>query len=188
MNGDRANFNDLIYVPLKGSDIQFANIIASDFNSAIRGTTAGNVVLYTPAEQQAAFEGYINQDSYLRTKRGQYVDRNARVLPMLHRVDFSVTQDFYIKIAGKQNNFQFRADILNFGNLLNKDWGVTQRVTTTNPLTYRSTNSGGEPVFQLATQTEANGTRALIKDTFQRNASAFDVWTAQFTLRYIFGK
>ena len=188
MNGDRANFNDLIYVPLKGSDIQFANIVASDFNSAIRGTTAGNVVLFTPAEQQAAFEGYINQDSYLRTKRGQYVDRNARVLPMLHRVDFSVTQDFYIKIAGKQNNFQFRADILNFGNLLNKDWGISQRVTTTNPLAYSTTTSGNVPVYKLATQTDANGTRTLIRDTFQRNASVFDVWTAQFTLRYIFGK
>lgn len=106
---------------------------------------------------------------------------------MLHRVDFSVTQDFYIKIAGKQNNFQFRADILNFGNLLNKDWGISQRVTTTNPLNYRTTVAD-VPYYQLATQTEANGTRTLIRDTFQRNASVFDVWTAQFTLRYIFGK
>jgi hypothetical protein len=179
MNGDRVSFNDLMYVPLNANQIRF---------EPLRVVSNGVTTTYTEAQQQAAFEGFVNQDSYLRTKRGQYVDRNARVLPMLHRVDFSVTQDFYMKIAGKQNNFQFRVDILNFGNLLNKDWGVTQRVTTTNPLAYRSTNSGGEPVFQLATQTEANGTRTLIRDTFQRNASAFDVWTAQFTLRYIFGK
>ncbi|MFV7235191.1 hypothetical protein [Flavobacterium sp. ZB4R12] len=44
------------------------------------------------------------------------------------------------------------------------------------------------PFFQLATQTEDDGTRILIKDTFQKNASTFDVWQAQFTLRYIFGK
>ena len=179
MNGDRVSFNDLMYVPLNANQIRF---------EPLRVVSNGVTTTYTEAQQQAAFDAFINQDSYLRTKRGQYVDRNARVLPMLHRVDFSVTQDFYMKIAGKQNNFQFRVDILNFGNLLNKDWGVTQRVTTTNPLAYRSNTTGNEPIFQLATQTEANGTRTLIRDTFQRNASAFDVWTAQFTLRYIFGK
>jgi hypothetical protein len=51
---------------------------------------------------------------------------------MLHRLDLSVTQDFSINIKGKKNAFQFRADILNFTNLLNKDWGVTQRVTNAN--------------------------------------------------------
>jgi hypothetical protein len=40
----------------------------------------------------------------------------------------------------------------------------------------------------MATQTDASGTRTLIKDTYSKNASAFDVWQAQFTLRYIFGK
>ena len=178
MNGDGTSFNDLMYVPLKGDQIRFQSLSV---------VSNGVTRVYTEAEQQAAFEGFINQDSYLRTKRGQYVDRNARVLPMLHRVDFSVTQDFYIKIAGKQNNFQFRADILNFGNLLNKDWGISQRVTTTNPLNYRTTVAN-VPYYQLATQTEADGSRALIRDTFQKNASVFDVWTAQFTLRYIFGK
>jgi hypothetical protein len=178
MNGDGASFNDLMYVPLKGDQIRFQSLSV---------VSNGVTRVYTEAEQQAAFEGFINQDSYLRTKRGQYVDRNARVLPMLHRVDFSVTQDFYIKIAGKQNNFQFRADILNFGNLLNKDWGISQRVTTTNPLNFRTTVAD-VPYYQLATQTEADGSRTLIKDTFQKNASVFDVWTAQFTLRYIFGK
>jgi hypothetical protein len=38
----------------------------------------------------------------LSTKRGQYVDRNENLLPMLHRVDLSVTQDFFIKIGGKR--------------------------------------------------------------------------------------
>jgi hypothetical protein len=66
------------------------------------------------------------------TRRGQYVERNGFTLPMLHRLDLSVTQDFSINIKGKKNAFQFRADILNFTNLLNKDWGVTQRVTNAN--------------------------------------------------------
>jgi hypothetical protein len=187
MNGDLVNNNDLIFVPLKASDIQFSNIIASDFNSSIRGTAAGNVIVYTPAQQVSAFDQYIEQDKYLSSRRGQYAERNGGVLPMLHRLDLSATQDFYITIAGKKNNFQFRADILNFTNFINKDWGVTQRVTNANVLNYNITTAN-VPFYKLATQVEANGTRVLIKDTFQKNASTFDVWQAQFTLRYIFGK
>jgi hypothetical protein len=91
-------------------------------------------------------------------------------------------------IAGKKNSFQFRADILNFTNFMNKDWGVTQRVTNANVLNYRTATVANIPFFQLATQVEADGSRVLIKDSFQKNASAFDVWQAQFTLRYTFGK
>ncbi|MGO4905417.1 carboxypeptidase regulatory-like domain-containing protein [Flavobacterium sp. W20_MBD1_R3] len=187
MNGDLVNGNDLIYVPMKASDIQFSNIIASDFNSSIRGTAAGDVIVYTPAQQVSAYDQYIEQDKYLSSRRGQYAERNGGVLPMLHRLDLSATQDFYITIAGKKNNFQFRADILNFTNFINKDWGVTQRVTNANVLNYNITTAN-VPFYKLATQVEANGTRVLIKDTFQKNASTFDVWQAQFTLRYIFGK
>jgi hypothetical protein len=71
---------------------------------------------------------------------------------------------------------------------VNKDWGVTQRVTNAQVLNYRTTSAANVPSFQLATQVEADGSRVLIKDSFQKNASAFDVWQAQFTLRYTFGK
>jgi hypothetical protein len=40
----------------------------------------------------------------------------------------------------------------------------------------------------LAQQTDDNGKRYLIKDTLSSNSSVFDVWQAQFTLRYTFGK
>ncbi len=179
MNGDKVNFNDLMFVPLKGSDIRFEPIRAT--------SSPTSAIIFTEAQQQDAFENYIKQDSYLRTRRGMYTERNASVLPMLHRIDLSVTQDFFIKIAGKNNNFQFRADILNFTNLLNKDWGVSKRVTNPNILNARPA-VGGVPFFQMATITDASGNRSLVKDTYQKNASVFDVWQAQFTLRYIFGK
>ncbi|WP_136667298.1 TonB-dependent receptor [Flavobacterium sp. H122] len=175
MNGDRINNNDLIFVPLRGSDIRFQPL------------TVGSVV-YSEADQQAAYDRYIEQDPYLSTRRGQYAERNAVELPMLHRIDLSVTQDFYIKIAGKKNAFQFRADILNFTNLLNNDWGISKRATNTNVLNYRTTNASNVPFFQLATQTNPDGSRELIRQTFQKNASINDVWQAQFTLRYTFGK
>lgn len=179
MNGDKVNNNDLIYVPNSANEIRFSPIT----NTANNITT----VIYTEAQQRLAYDAYINQDKYLSTRRGQYAERNGAIIPMLHRLDLSVTQDFFIKIAGKKNSFQFRADVLNFTNMLNKNWGVTQRVTNSNVLNYKTTTAN-VPFYQLATQTQADGTKILIKDTFQKNASTFDVWQAQFTLRYIFGK
>ena len=178
MNGDRISANDLIYVPKTPTEIRFQPLSV---------VSNGVTRVYTEAEQQLAFDSYIKQDSYLRNRRGQYVERNSNILPMLHRIDLSVTQDFYIKIGGKNNNFQFRADILNFTNFINKDWGISQRVTNRNVLSY-SALVNNEPYYKLATQTDAAGNRFLIKDTYQKNANISDVWQAQFTLRYIFGK
>jgi hypothetical protein len=78
--------NDLLFVPKKASDLRFVPISQN---------LGGSSVFYTEAQQQEAFDKFIDQDAYLSTKRGQYVDRNENLLPMLHRVDLSVTQDFH---------------------------------------------------------------------------------------------
>jgi hypothetical protein len=71
--------------------------------------------------------------------------------------------------------------------MINDDWGVSQRVTNPQILAFSSVNSAGEPLYRLATQTE-NGNTSLIKTTYQRNSSVFDIWQAQLGLRYIFGR
>ena len=174
LNGDRVNNNELIFVPNKGSDIKFAPL------------TVGTRV-YTEAEQQAAFDAYIGQDDYLSTRRGQYAERNSSFLPWLHRFDLSVTQDFFVNVKGQRNTIQLRFDILNFGNMVDNKWGVSQRATNPTILTYNSVVNN-EPVYRLATQKFADGTTGLLKDTYSRNSSVFDVWTAQFGIRYIFGR
>jgi hypothetical protein len=175
MNGDRISNNELIFVPNKGSDIKFAPLVV--------GTRT-----YTEAEQQSAFDSYIGQDEYLSSRRGQYAERNGSFIPMLHRFDLSVVQDIYVNVKGKKNTIQIRADILNFGNLLNNAWGVSQRATIPTILNYSSTNSAGEPVYKLATQKLTDGSTILAKDTYQYNSSVFDVWSAQLGIRYIFGR
>ena len=174
LNGDRVNNNELIFVPNKGSDIKFSPL------------TVGTRV-YTEAEQQAAFDAYISQDDYLSTRRGQYAERNSSFLPWLHRFDLSVAQDFFVNVKGQRNTIQLRFDILNFGNIVNDKWGVSQRATNPTILTYNSVVNN-EPVYRLATQKFADGTTGLLKDTYSRNSSVFDVWTAQFGIRYIFGR
>jgi hypothetical protein len=174
LNGDRVNNNELIFVPLKGSDIKFAPLVV--------GTRT-----YTEAEQQSAFESYITQDEYLSSRRGQYTERNGSFLPWLHRFDLSVVQDFYVKVKGERNTIQLRFDILNFGNMVNEDWGVSQRFTNTAILTYSSVVNN-EPVYKFATQKLLDGSTILLRDTYSKNSSVFDVWTAQFGIRYIFGR
>lgn len=182
LNGDRISGNDLLFVPNKASDLRFSPI-----SQNLGGST---IVLYTEAQQQEAFDKFIDQDPYLSTRRGQYVEKNKNILPMLHRVDLSVTQDFFIKIAGKKNSFQFRADVLNFTNLLNRSWGISQRAGSNILAVAQAPSSSNNftPFYTLGLQTDNQGKRFLAKDTFQKNSSVFDVWQAQFTLRYTFGK
>lgn len=178
LNGDRVSNNELVFVPNKGSDIKFAPLTVGS------GSTART---YTETEQQAAFDAFIDQDKYLSTRRGEYAERNAAFLPFLHRFDLSIVQDVFVKIKGKRNAFEIRADILNFGNMLNNAWGVSQRAAAPQLLNFVSRDAQGVPTYRLATQRDASGT-SLVKDTYQYNSSVFDVWTAQLGLRYTFGR
>ena len=171
LNGDRVSNNDLMFVPNKGTDLKFVQ----------NGS-------FTPAQQAEALDRFIDQDDYLRTRRGQYAERNGSVLPYLNRVDVSVGQDFFVNIFGKRNSFQARADILNFGNLVNDKWGVSQRATVPQLLSFAGYTPQGEPQYRMATQRLRDGSTVLARDTYSKNSSVFDVWTAQLALRYTFGK
>ncbi len=105
---------------------------------------------YTAADQAAAFETYINNDSYLSSHRGQYAERNAVFLPMVNRIDLSIMQDVIFKVAGHKNSGQVRLDITNFGNLLNKNWGVGQRLVNGSILTAPTGRRHRQAVLQPA--------------------------------------
>jgi hypothetical protein len=85
---------------MKASDLRFVPISQN---------LGGSSVLYTEAQQQEAFDKFIDQDAYLSTKRGQYVDRNENLYPC-YRVDLSTR--FQIR-----KSFQF-ADIFEFHKLV----------------------------------------------------------------------
>jgi len=176
MNGDGVTNNDLIFVPNKASDLTFEQFTV---------TNAGVVDTFTTARQAAAFDAFIDQDDYLKDRRGKYAERNGVLFPWLHRFDFSVAQDFYVKVGGKRNAIQVRFDILNAGNLLNNEWGVNNFLTTDRPLTYRSVTADGTPRYRMATQVK-NGKTVLLTDTFQKSTALSQAWAAQLTIRYTF--
>ena len=70
-------------------------------------------------------------------------------LPLLHKLDLSVTQDVFKNIKGKRNAGQFRIDIQNFGNLLNSNWGVGQRVIRNNILTTPAADASGRLSYRM---------------------------------------
>jgi outer membrane receptor protein involved in Fe transport len=169
LNGDGGTGNDLIYVARNPSEMVFQQFTAS-------GRT------FTVAEQQAAWEAYIQQDRYLKDRRGQYAERGALWLPMLYNLDLSITQDLFTNVRGKRNGIQLRADILNATNLLSSDWGVAQRVITTQPLIAAGADAQGRAQYRLRNF----GNQLLQAQTFEKTANPNDVWRLQLGIRYLF--
>jgi hypothetical protein len=168
-NADGGTSNDLLYVPRNTGEMNFEQFTAS-------GRT------FTAAEQAAAWEAYISQDKYLSSRRGQYVERGAVFLPMTKRLDLSVAQDIFTDLGGRRHGFQFRADVLNFGNLLNSDWGLGHRMVNFQPLTNPSVDPAtGALRYRMRV---ING--ELQSRSFERTAGLSDVWRVQFSLRYNF--
>lgn len=175
LNGDGQS-NDLIYVPNQASEMKFVAL------------TVGTKT-FTPAEQQVAYDTYIDNNPYLKTRRGGYAERNGGYFPWLNRVNASVVQEFYIKTGKTKNTLQLRLDVLNAGNMINNKWGVSTISTTTSPLTIASTDANGLPSYKLATQVvTVDGVKQtiLIRDSFVKSINIDNVWQAQIGIRYIF--
>ncbi|MFK7832874.1 MAG: carboxypeptidase regulatory-like domain-containing protein [Winogradskyella sp.] len=78
----------------------------------------------TAAAQWAALDAYIEGNDYLRSRRGQFAERNADRSDWSHIIDLKFAQEFGITFGKKVHRFEVTADIFNFTNLLNKEWGV----------------------------------------------------------------
>jgi len=174
MNGD-SSVNDLVYVP--------RNVSEMNFSAFTLGTRT-----FTAAEQADAFERYIQQDPYLRDHRGQYAQRNALRYPMLRRLDLSLAQDLFKNFGGHRNGLQIRADILNFGNLLNHDWGVGQRTSVTVNsnnqiaiLTNPAVDAQGRSTYRFAVVNNELASRTFVPSTFTS-----DVYQFMVSIRYSF--
>jgi hypothetical protein len=171
MNGD-GNNQDLMFVPVKATDLNFEQYT----------TTVNNVVYtFTPQQQAAALDKFINNTPYLRKRRGSYTERNGALMPWYSNLSARLMQDFFIKTGSHRHTLQFTADILNLPNLLNRYWGIYQNTTTTQPLAFRSFDANGAPVYRMQ---NANG--VLYTKPYQDALSTTSTWSMQLGLRYIF--
>lgn len=172
MNGDGGT-NDLIYIPRDARELRFEQYTSS-------GTT------FTVQQQIDAFNAYIENDKYLRKHRGGYAERGAAMLPMVYRADVSIAQEFFTNLLEKKNALEFRIDLLNVGNLLNKKWGVGKRYRFTSnnsvqPLQFMRADADGVPVFRFR-----NTGNQLLTDPLEQTTEITDVFRIQFGIRYTF--
>ena len=174
LNGDGGTSNDLIYIPNSTSEMNF------------QAYTSGTRT-FTAAEQANAWEAYIQQDSYLSKHRGSYVQRGAVFLPLVHRLDLTVSQNVYANIFGRRNTFQVRLDIDNFGNLLNKNWGVGQRLINAQPLIVPTAAQGSAADAQGRAQHRLRAiNNELMTKSLETTSFLTDVYKMMVSVRYTF--
>ena len=175
LNGDGGTTNDLIYIPRDKTEMNFQSHTVS--GPTIPAFTA------TPEMQADLWENFINLDPYLSSHRGEYVQRGAIFVPMVRRMDLSFAQDVFGALKGQRHGFQFRVDILNFGNLLNDNWGLGKRLVSTSPLVISGSaaDAQGRPQYRLR---NING--VLMTTPLEQTSGESDVYRIQFSLRYTF--
>jgi hypothetical protein len=182
LNGD-GQFNDLMYVPNGPNDILLRDQVFNFPAVVINGNPfPAQTVTYTAAQQWADLDAYINQDEYLRTRRGTVVDRNGGIRPWLHRFDVRFLQDFYLIVNKKRHTLQLSVDILNFGNMLNPNWGIEQFPNRTSPLSLAPNAAGvvsngfliAPTVNTVSGSTAAVGTPAFVFNYLSNPVRAAD--------------
>ncbi|MBN8838396.1 MAG: TonB-dependent receptor [Sphingobacteriia bacterium] len=126
----------LIYTGQSGQRLSYVlgSNILGDYG--IGGTTGATTLAYIPSnfseanlvdisngktasQQWADFLAFANANSYIKNNMGKNSKRNDDHLPWENHFDFRLAQDFML---GK-HKLQLFVDVLNIGNLFNKEWG-----------------------------------------------------------------
>jgi hypothetical protein len=174
-DGSGSTNNDLMFIPADASQIKFTQ------SKSVNGVADTRSV--TDIWNQ--FNDFIKNSPYLNARRGQFAERNGFVLPWTHRLDLNFTQDFIIKVKDNKHTLRLTADIYNFSNLINKDWGVLYSPTTTRPLTFSAMDTDGKtPIYQF------NYLDGVNKVPFTKpttpSTSIGSRWQLQIGVRYLF--
>lgn len=157
INNDGSGINDLLYIPTVQELDQMT---------------------FSGLGQAEAFNTFIENNDYMSDNRGSYFERYGAKAPWRSTVDIKILQDYNFKVSDtKFNTIQISLDILNFGNLLNSDWGVVQEPFNQQPIGVIVDPATNEPVYTY------NENRV---DTFAVNTSLLSRWRMQVGLRYIF--
>lgn len=200
-NSDGTNGNDLIYIPRNQSEIVLSTGGANDTR--------------TIDEIWTQLDNYIEQDDYLKERRGKYAERNGAYNPWVNRLNLSLLQDFFIDIKGKRNTLQLSANLENALNLFDSGAGLIKNASRTQlirflgyeqPHTAGSVIAVGSSPGPVATSGptstlgqpwaattgrpvytfDANADGTALSESFAPDTSVSGRWQVQFGVRYIF--
>jgi hypothetical protein len=157
----------LIYVPASQNEIVLVN---------------DPVTNLTPQQQWEALDSYISNDKYLNSRRGKYAERNGDRLKWSHVVDMKFAQEFTIYAGKTKHTLELTADIFNFTNLLNKDWGKRYFSTfdQVQLLDFVSVNANNVPTYRF--NPNVSQTKNQIDDSGLNSSR----WQMQVGARYTF--
>jgi len=169
--------NDLMWIPRSQGDIELVPDAGTNPNSA--------------QTQWTQLNNFIEQDKYLNSHRGQFAERNGVILPYFKRADFKVIQDFYVTTGKSKNTIEISFDVINLGNLLNKNWGLYQN-------SFNGFNSGSTTILHYVGIDNVTGhaeysfpllnktTNTPVTSSFINDTSQLSRFQAQLGIRYIF--
>lgn len=173
VNGDGIA-NDLMYIPNVGETTKFAPITT--------GSGSATTTLFTAAQQEAAFNQFI-ADNGLEKYRGKILPRNEFLLPWLNRVDIRIAQSIFTDMVQKGDKVQVTLDVLNFGNLINSEWGIQDNNVSSYGAAVlgRSGALSPDPTFTML----RDGTGLVSSPTRPAN-NRFTTWSAMIGFKYSF--
>ncbi len=173
VNGDGIA-NDLMYIPKAGEAVNFAPITS--------GSGANMTTLFTAAQQSAAFDQFIANNG-LEEYRGQILPRNEFLLPWSNRFDVRIAQNIFTNMVQKGDKVAITLDVLNFGNLLNSDWGIQDNTVSSYGAAVlgRSGSVSADPSFTML-RDGAN----LVKGATRPASNRFTTWSAMLGFKYSF--
>ena len=156
VNGDSYRGNSLIYIP---TEEEMYTMLWADDSSA------------------SSFNDYIKADKYLQSNRGKFAERNSHTLPFVHRLDLHIAQSFYFT-KGDNRHIELSLDVINFGNLLSRSWGLVHHTSnwTLSPVTVtelQEVEGGYRPVYKF------NGASYTVNDIASR-------WHMQLGVKVVF--
>jgi outer membrane receptor protein involved in Fe transport len=166
VNGDGQAGNDLLYVP-------------RDINDISLNVPSGG----TAQAEWDRLNAFIVSEPCLRDQRGRIMERNSCRNPWQKFVDVRLAK-VVPTLTGQ--SFQVTADVFNFLNLLNKDWGLARETSTfeeANVLTLASYDNRG-----TATQADDRGkyTVPSVLPALKRVNVSSSRWRIQLGGKYIF--
>ena len=186
----------LAYIPNGPSDITFVTAVPKTSANPSGFVADGSGAQYN------AFNRFVDGDSYLSTRRGQYAERNAGRTPWNNQADVRFMVEAKLGnlepnaagvVASGGHTLQVSLDLINVGNLLNKSWGRQYFV----PNTFNSTLGTGLTQVAFA-DAAGNIASSYSAATFNRPAFTYGTpatysvdqlasrWQGQLGLRYSF--
>jgi hypothetical protein len=183
ITGETNSTVSLVYIPANFSEANLAD-------NASTGVTA--------SQQWANYQLFASSNPYLQKHAGQNAQRNGDRLPWENHFDVRLAQDFLFK----NHKLQVFFDVVNVGNLLNKDWGRAYGTGTTPDGFFPLTSTLFFPVVGAQKKDGVAFTSTVNNPAFQFNINnytqigndykAYNVnnftsrWNSQIGVRYSF--